>query len=188
MAAILRGPGLDNPPGRQPIIRATRTGTSAVSQLLQETVTASISHLIQLSVAPVFLLSGVGALLNVFTNRLARIVDRARQREAEFPTASPNRLPFLREALAGLALRARLMSWAISLCTGCALLVCVVIVVLFLDTFFEVNLGPAIAIGFVLAMLCLIAALMCFLHEVFVATKALRIGIIESEQESGKPR
>jgi hypothetical protein len=152
-----------------------------VSQILQDTSTASISHLIQLSVAPVFLLSGVGALLNVLTNRLARIVDRARQREAEFPTSSPLRVPVLREALAALALRARLISWAISLATGCALLVCVVIVVLFLDTFFEIDLGPAIAIGFVLAMLALIAALMCFLHEVFVATRALRIGIIEAE-------
>ena len=151
--------------------------------ILQDNSTASISHLIQLSVAPVFLLSGVGALLNVLTNRLARIVDRARQREAEFPDAPPSRVPLIREALALLALRARLMSWAISLCTGCALLVCVVIVVLFLDTFFEANLAPAIAIGFVLAMLSLIAALSCFLHEVFVATKALRIGIIESEQD-----
>lgn len=154
-----------------------------MSQILQETSTASISHLIQLSVAPVFLLSGVGALLNVLTNRLARIVDRARQREAEFPTASPHRLPFLREQLSTLARRARLISWAISLCTGCALLVCVVIVVLFLDTFFEVELGPAIAMGFVLSMLALIAALVCFLHEVFVATRSLRIGIIEAERD-----
>src|SRR5262249_36635349 len=113
-------------------------------------------------------------------------VDRARQREAEFPDAPPSRVPLLREALAALALRARLISWAISLCTGCALLVCVVIVVLFLDTFFEINLGPAIAIGFVLAMLALIMALLCFLHEIFIATRALRIGVIEAERIEGE--
>ncbi len=168
--------------GRASIISGSNPKGNTVNPIAQETVTASLSHLIQLSIAPVFLLTGVGSLLNVLTNRLARIVDRARQREAEFPNAAPSRLPFLREALAALARRARLISWAISLCTGCALLVCVVIVVLFLDTFFEVNLGPAIAIGFVLAMLALIAALVCFLQEVFVATSALRIGVVESER------
>jgi hypothetical protein len=46
---------------------------------------ALIAHSIQLSVAPVFLLSGVGVLLGVLTNRLARVVDRARARRGATP-------------------------------------------------------------------------------------------------------
>ena len=42
-----------------------------------------IVHLIQSAVAPVFLLSGVGVTLGVLTNRLARIVDRARYLEVQ---------------------------------------------------------------------------------------------------------
>jgi hypothetical protein len=49
---------------------------------------ASIAHVIQLAVAPVFLLSGIAALLNVLYNRLSRIVDRARQLQNEFPSAA----------------------------------------------------------------------------------------------------
>ncbi len=52
----------------------------------------AISHVIQLSVAPVFLLTGIGALLGVVTNRLSRIVDRARTVEPLYATAqSPHK-------------------------------------------------------------------------------------------------
>ena len=36
---------------------------------------ATVAQVIQLAVAPVFLLAGVGALLNVLTSRLSRIID-----------------------------------------------------------------------------------------------------------------
>ena len=45
-----------------------------------------IVHLIQSAVAPVFLLSGVGVTLGVLTNRLARVVDRARFLELQAPS------------------------------------------------------------------------------------------------------
>ena len=37
-----------------------------------------ISEAIRLATAPVFLLTGVGGILNVLGNRLARVIDRAR--------------------------------------------------------------------------------------------------------------
>lgn len=146
-----------------------------------ETAVASIAHVIQLAIAPVFLVSGIGALLGVLTNRLARIVDRARVLEAQLPEAATARREELRSALNRLAVRARLISWAISLCTGSALLVCAVIVVLFIGTSIDTNLGPAIAVGFVTAMLSLIGGLLCFLREIYLATRQLRIGVIETE-------
>ncbi|MEO5741668.1 MAG: DUF2721 domain-containing protein [Vicinamibacterales bacterium] len=56
-----------------------------------------IAHVIQLSVAPVFLLSGIGAILAVMTNRLGRIIDRARALEAQLEDATPERTSILDE-------------------------------------------------------------------------------------------
>src|SRR3546814_6850666 len=109
--------------------------TSSPGRVMDETQVAAIAHTIQVSVAPVFLLGGVSAMLGVLTNRLSRIVDRARKLETEAGSAAPGRLPGLREGLRRLALRARLTSAAIAFCIGCALLISSVIVVLFTGTF-----------------------------------------------------
>lgn len=150
---------------------------------MDDTQVAAIAHTIQVSVAPVFLLGGVSAMLGVLTNRLARIVDRARKLEAEAGSAAPGRLSGLREGLRRLALRARLTSAAIAFCIGCALLISSVIVVLFIGTFSRWNLSAVIASLFVLSVLSLIGGLLCFLREIQLATRQLRIGELEPEHE-----
>ena len=139
-----------------------------------------VGDVIRLAVAPVFLLSGVGIMLTVFTNRLARAVDRARELErsaAQVPEA--DRVQELLAPLATLARRGRLLSIAITLCTICALLVSVVVVVLFLGESFNFRISYAIDALFIAAMLSFIGAILCFLREVFIATAALRIGLRE---------
>ena len=139
-----------------------------------------VGDVIRLAVAPVFLLSGVGIMLTVFTNRLARAVDRARELErsaAQVPEA--DRVQELLAPLATLARRGRLLSFAITLCTICALLVSVVVVVLFLGESFNFRISYAIDALFIAAMLSFIGAILCFLREVFIATAALRIGLRE---------
>jgi len=54
----------------------------------QDSGITAVAHAIQLSVAPVFLLSGIGAMLAVMTNRLSRIIDRARVLEAQLCTTT----------------------------------------------------------------------------------------------------
>jgi len=135
-----------------------------------------IGHVIQLAVAPVFLLSGVGAMLGVLTNRLARIIDRGRQLEVGLPRASEVSASGMRSELAVLSRRARLINRAISLCTVCALLICGVIVSLFLGPFLQLDLGALVAWVFIAAMIALCSALVSFLREIFVATRHLRIG------------
>jgi Protein of unknown function (DUF2721) len=135
-----------------------------------------VAHVIQLAVAPVFLLSGVGITLTVLTNRLARVVDRARTVEKTASQASPTDLPALQNNLRVLGRRAHLMNRAITLCTICALLVSLVVVALFVSSFTSVNLATPIAALFIIAMLSFIAALLIFLREVFLATASLRIG------------
>lgn len=149
---------------------------------MEETQIAAIAHTIQVAVAPVFLLTGVGAMLGVLSNRLARIVDRARTLEGELARASAARLPGLHMALGRQAQRARLTHWAIVLCIGCALLVSSVIVALFVGAFSRWDVSVLIAGLFVVAILSLISGLLCFLREVQLATRYLRIGELDPDQ------
>jgi hypothetical protein len=135
-----------------------------------------IAHLIQASVAPVFLFSGIAASLGVLTNRLSRIVDRARALEARLES-HPGQAVHLHGDLAVLERRAHYINVAISLCTIAALLVALVVVMLFANAFVGSELGIVIAALFVGAMVCLSAAFVSFFVEVRVAVAALRIGI-----------
>jgi hypothetical protein len=92
---------------------------------------SGVAHAIQLSVAPVFLLTAVGALLGVITNRLARVIDRARVLEAKLENIAPADSPAIRNHLKVLSRRARYINFAITACTVTALLVCAVIAILF---------------------------------------------------------
>jgi len=141
-----------------------------------EAQSTGIVHVIQLAVAPVFLLSGVGVTLTVLTNRLARIVDRARVLEARPDHVEPELQDRLHADLAALSRRAKLVNLALTLSTTCALLVCLVIVALFVGALFDVDLSGLIAVLFVAAMAAFVGALLSFLREIFVATASLRIG------------
>lgn len=135
-----------------------------------------IAHVIQLAIAPVFLLTGVGALLSVMTNRLGRIIDRARRVELDWSGLEGADRDEAHMELRGLAKRARLAGWAINFCALAALLVCVLIAALFVDAFLATNLKWLVGILFVATMFALIGGIMCFLREVYIATHTLRIG------------
>ena len=135
-----------------------------------------VAHVIQLAVAPVFLLTAIGTLLSVMTNRLGRVIDRARLLEARLETAPSESIPAHHSHLATLSRRAKLIGRAIALSTTAALLVCTVIAILFLGDFLRFNITIPVALLFITAMLLLVLALLSFLREVFIATAALRIG------------
>ena len=135
----------------------------------------TITHATQLAVAPVFLLAGVGSLLAVLTSRLARIIDRVHLLERELPAdAGDDALTAHRRSARPLARRARLIHWAISLCTICELLVCVVVAALFIGAAQRIDLTGMIGLLFVAAMLTLIAGLICFLREIALATSLIK--------------
>lgn len=135
----------------------------------------NIAHAIQLAVAPVFLLAGIGGLLGVLTNRIGRIIDRSRKLQEQLPASAEPRRAELRDELGLLARRARLINRAIALCTASALLVCVVIAVLFLGSFVALSMSAPIALLFIGAMLCLISALLLLMREILLSTARLRI-------------
>jgi Protein of unknown function (DUF2721) len=136
----------------------------------------AVAHIIQLSVAPVFLLTGIGTILNVMTNRLGRIIDRARSQEAKLENCSPELVQEIHAHLATLSLRAKLIGQAITFCTATALLVCTVIAILFLGDFLRLDTSISVALLFIAAMMLLVLGLLWFLREIFVATARLRIG------------
>jgi hypothetical protein len=136
-----------------------------------------LAMIIQLAVAPVFLLAGVAGFLNVMSGRLGRIVDRARVVEVrEAQLIDPVHRSFAHRELAILWRRVNIINWSIGFCTASGLLVCTLIVSLFVGGFWRLNIGGLIVGFFVLALVLLIISLTFFLKEVQLATRTLRIG------------
>ncbi|MES2917053.1 MAG: DUF2721 domain-containing protein [Pseudomonadota bacterium] len=143
---------------------------------------ANVVSYIQLAVAPVFLLTGVGSMLAVLTNRLARIIDRARAMEDRYRDAGDQALRHrLHRDLKVLSQRSRLVSRAIAFCTACSLFVSLVIAVLFMQALLDVYLHGVVPVLFIVAMLAFIVSLLLFLREIQIATAALRIGPSDDE-------
>jgi hypothetical protein len=137
---------------------------------------AAIARVIQLATAPVFLLTGIGALINVLNSRLGRSIDRGRLVARRIQDAGAAVDAQTRAELETLSKRVKLIYRAIASATISALLVCVIIAALFISAFEPYPVGSVVVVLFVVAMLALIAALLLFLREVFFATRALRIG------------
>jgi len=141
------------------------------------TTATDLAIIIELSVAPVFLLAGVAGFLNVMSGRLGRIVDRARVVEVrESGLRDPKLRAIAHRELVVLWRRVNIINWSIGFCTASGLLVCTLIVSLFIGGFWGLNIGALIVGFFVLALVLLIIALTYFLKEVQLAIRTLRIG------------
>ncbi|MEH6466842.1 MAG: DUF2721 domain-containing protein [Porticoccus sp.] len=141
------------------------------------TTATDLAMIIQLSVAPVFLLAGIAGFLNVMSGRLGRIVDRARVVEVrESRLSDPKLRAIAHRELIVLWRRVSIINWSIGFCTAAGLLVCTLIVSLFVGGFWRLNIVSWIVGFYVLALVLLIVALMYFLKEVQLATRTLRIG------------
>lgn len=145
----------------------------------------TIAGVIQLAVAPVFLLAGIAGMLNVLSIRLGRVVDRARivemrlasERHAEHQDA-------LQSEIEGLWKRVRLVNWSLRMFVCAALLVCLVIMTLFLGELTLADLSFMIATLFIGTMGLMITGLILFLIEVSISTRRIREGIVEIMEES----
>lgn len=154
--------------------------------VMNEASISTIAHIIQLAVAPVFLLAGIGSLLNVLTGRLARVIDRARLLEHHIPEAEEeDRIVELKE-LDILDRRMALCHWAIGFCTISALLVCLVVMILFVADLITIDFGIPISLLFIGAMATLTFGLLLFLIEVTIATRFVRVN--EKYRRRGRRR
>ena len=131
-----------------------------------------ITHVIQLAIAPVFLLNAVAAIINVLASRLARVVDRIRYFEDRTEPFGPGELPRAQAERDRLARRLKLIYFAMTFQVFCALFVGLLIIVAFFDAFVTANLSKTIALLFAAAMMAFIGGLVMFLREIFLGISA----------------
>lgn len=151
------------------------------------TVTA-VAEIIRVAVAPVFLLAGIGAFLNVCAGRLSRIVDRARTIEPrllESRGAEHDR--FLKE-IRVLDRRMGLVSQAIFLSVLAAVLICLVVVLLFAATLTGVQFGTPVALLFIATMVAIGAGFAVFLVETRLGSRSVRIRteLLDHKDDGGR--
>ena len=137
-----------------------------------------ITRAIQLAVAPVFLLTAIGTLINALMGRLGRAVDRRRKLEELLSAFEGETRSSMDRELEVLARRIKLVLWAMAFAVFSALLVCVLIGTAFLGAFVSLDLSRPVAGLFVMAIMALTACLLAFLREVYLAGMADRARFI----------
>lgn len=143
--------------------------------MLDQASLSTVAQTIQTAIAPVFLLAGIGAILNVMVGRLARIVDRARTVEQLHPRSTgPEHDRHVWE-LRLIDRRVSVINTAIFLVVASALSVCLVVALMFVSELSDLHIGVVVAIAFILAMLLLMAGLVYFLIEVRLSLDAIHV-------------
>jgi hypothetical protein len=136
---------------------------------------STVAEIVRLALAPVFLLSGIGAFLNVLAARLSRIVDRTRDIEPQLLASRGAQHDRWIAALKTLDRRMSLINWATGLTVTSAVLTCLVVVLLFAANLARVHFGNAIALLFMASMLSIGGGFGFFLVETTVAARAVRV-------------
>jgi hypothetical protein len=136
----------------------------------------NLAQIIQLAIAPVFLLAGLGSFLNVCASRLARIVDRARKLEPRILESRGEEHDRLIREIRMLDRRTQVVNRAIFSTVLAAVLISIVVILLFAAFLTGLRFGNAIALLFIAAMLATASGFAIFLHETRLGTKSVRIG------------
>ncbi|MEM0928605.1 MAG: DUF2721 domain-containing protein [Pseudomonadota bacterium] len=135
-----------------------------------------ITEAVTLAFAPIFLLTGLGALLNVMTLRLGRVVDRARLIEDLLEVGeAPDPTARHRRELKFLGARIKSANRAIVATSVSALLVCLEVALLFLEQLLPMSVALVVAALFIATMMSLTVGLIFFLIEIAIATRSLNI-------------
>jgi Protein of unknown function (DUF2721) len=133
---------------------------------------SDITRVIQLSVAPAFLLVAMGTLITILTTRLGRIVDRRRVMRERLSTATGEPTGDQQQEMAQLIQRGNLIYFATLFAVLGALLVCLVVASTFLGALLSVDLARLVAGLFIFAMAAMVVAWTLFLYEVYLAVRA----------------
>jgi hypothetical protein len=136
---------------------------------------SNVADTVRLAVAPVFLLSGIAAFVNVCASRLSRIVDRSRRVEPLLLASRGAEHDRWLAEMHVLDRRMSLVSSAITLSVLSAILICAVVVLLFAGSISRIHFGTAIALTFIGSMLSIGIAFAVFLVETRVGSRAVRV-------------
>ncbi|MCC7199922.1 MAG: DUF2721 domain-containing protein [Gammaproteobacteria bacterium] len=138
---------------------------------------ADLLKIIQASIAPVVLISGVGLLLLTLSARLGRIVDRTRIVASDRRRAADADREMLTTQLAVLRNRAKLIRFALALSATSVALVSLLIIGLFLGLLLDWNMTVPCTFLFIGSLMSLVTAMLVFVRELFEALTALDLSI-----------
>lgn len=133
-----------------------------------------ITRVIQLAIAPVFLLSAIATIINVLITRLSRAVDRRRTLEEHLSIYQDEHLEQAISELRMLQKRIVIVLWSVSLAVLAGLLVCLLVGTAFAGAYIGLDLTRGIAILFIAAVLALTGCLILFLREISIAAFGAR--------------
>lgn len=136
---------------------------------------AHVAQTIQLALAPVFLLTGVGAFLNLCAGRLARIIDRTRVVAPQVRSARGEEHDRLVREIRLLDQRIAVVNRAILMGVLSGGMTCLVVMLLFVAEMIAIDLGRVIGLLFILSMIALAAAFALFIREIHLAARTVHV-------------
>ena len=142
-------------------------------ELTPSTIEATV-HLIQVALTPVFLLSGIAALLNLFAGRLARVADRLDKLSTDLRSADEVAAIEIAKEVAGLHQRLVAMEWAVVLGSVGAAAICLNILTLFVLSISAVEMAGLLLLFSATAILCTLGSVAAFLAEMLMSSSILR--------------
>jgi hypothetical protein len=141
-----------------------------------------VAHIIQVALTPIFLLSGIATLLNVFSSRLARVADRVEQLTKAIEEAGGEPTPAQSEQLADLHRRSVALDAAVILAAVGGGATCAAVLTLFLGAAGNATVATALFILFGLAVICALGAITAFTAEMLMAGTGIRARVAEGRR------
>ena len=131
-----------------------------------------------------FLLTGIGTLINVFSTRLARVADQVDRIAGAIEEGDDGREAARQARLRSLRVRSLALDIAVILGAVGGAATCGAVLTLFVGAMRNAGIAWALYLLFGLAILCTIGALTAFLFEMLLASRFLRILVARSEDEA----
>ncbi|BAU93140.1 hypothetical protein MPPM_4535 [Methylorubrum populi] len=145
----------------------------------------SIAHIIQVALAPAFLLSALATLLNVFSTRLGRVADKVDALSATLPGANGEGRATLDRRLAYLRRRSLLLDLAVVLASLGGVMTGAAVLTLFVGALRDASAASVLFACFGLALVCTILAILAFLAEILLAGRGVRLEVERKQDQAG---
>ena len=143
-----------------------------------------IAHIIQVALTPVFLLSGIATLLNVFSTRLARVADRVDQITKGIEEADAGEVALLAAQLSHLRRRSLALDAAVLLAAFGGAATCASVLTLFVGALRDATVASVLFTTFGLAVMCTIGAIGAFTTEMLMAGSGVRAEVAAGRRSS----